>query len=127
MVSKVSESGVILRDAELKRRYLEKRMVRYLIRILLSRNGPNQPLNGHTLAHGTDYRLYIRRIKRDVRKIDLQKGPGLPDFDKEVVIGWGGLFENKKDMRLMREGALEVVARFYPHDSELLEDAGDDH
>lgn len=87
---------------------------------------PNSPMNGHTLAHGVDYRLYIRRIKRETRRLDLQKSPGLPEYDTELHIGWGGLFSSRMDLKIMRHKGLEIVSRFYPDDPEISDGLDDD-
>ncbi|MFX1605751.1 MAG: hypothetical protein ACFFDD_07575, partial [Promethearchaeota archaeon] len=37
-----------------------------------------------------------RRTKADIRKIELQDNAGLPEFDDELVVGWGGMYPDSK-------------------------------
>ena len=57
---------------------------------------PNAPVGGHIISHASDYRFYTRRTKGDIRKIELQDNAGLPEFDAELIIGWGGMYPDSK-------------------------------
>ena len=57
---------------------------------------PNAPVGGHIISHASDYRFYTRRTKGDIRKIELQDNAGLPEFDAELIVGWGGMYPDAK-------------------------------
>ncbi len=57
---------------------------------------PNAPVGGHIISHASDYRFYTRRTKGDTRKIELQDNAGLPEFDEELYIGFGGFYQDSK-------------------------------
>ena len=57
---------------------------------------PNAPVGGHIISHASDYRFYTRRTKGDTRKIELQDNAGLPEFDEELTIGFGGFYPDSK-------------------------------
>jgi DNA repair protein RadA len=68
---------------------------------------PNSPVGGHILSHASDYRLYTRRTKADKRKIQLIDNAGLPEFEIEVVIGWGGMYSDSKEKKSREVDILE--------------------
>ncbi|MFW9767609.1 MAG: DNA repair and recombination protein RadA [Candidatus Thorarchaeota archaeon] len=72
---------------------------------------PNAPVGGHIVSHASDYRFYTRRTKSDVRKIELQDNAGLPEFDAELVVGWGGLFADSKTKKEIEPQVLEYFER----------------
>jgi len=82
---------------------------------------PNAPMNGHTIAHGSDYRLYIRRTRREQRKLMLQKGPGLPESDIELHIGWGGLYDEIRDVKIMNQRAMDIIEVYRERELEEME------
>ena len=51
------------------------------------------------MAHSESYRFYVRLIRLDKRRISLQDHAGLPEFDLEIGIDWGGLYETDKEKR----------------------------
>ena len=57
---------------------------------------PNAPVGGHIISHASDYRFYTRRTKGDIRKIELQDNAGLPEFDAELIVDWGGMYPDAK-------------------------------
>lgn len=72
---------------------------------------PNSPVGGHIISHASDYRFYTRRTKGDTRKIELQDNAGLPEFDVEVVVGWGGLYRDSKSKKDMEPNILEYFEK----------------
>jgi RecA/RadA recombinase len=72
---------------------------------------PNAPVGGHIISHASDYRFYTRRTKADVRKIELQDNAGLPEFDAEVVIGFGGLYTDSKTKKEREPDVVEYFER----------------
>jgi DNA repair protein RadA len=72
---------------------------------------PNAPVGGHIISHASDYRFYTRRTKADVRKIELQDNAGLPEFDVEVVVGWGGLYTDSKTKKDREPDILEYFEK----------------
>lgn len=72
---------------------------------------PNSPVGGHIISHASDYRFYTRRTKGDTRKIELQDNAGLPEFDVEVFVGWGGLFPDAKSKKDMEPDILEYFEK----------------
>jgi DNA repair protein RadA len=59
----------------------------------------NAPIGGHILSHASDYRFYTRRTKEDKRKLQLIDNAGLPEFDVEMVVGWGGMYADSKSKK----------------------------
>ncbi|MHA2081159.1 MAG: hypothetical protein ACW99H_08455, partial [Candidatus Thorarchaeota archaeon] len=72
---------------------------------------PNAPVGGHIISHASDYRFYTRRTKADVRKIELQDNAGLPEFDAELVVGWGGLYPDSKTKKEMEPDIKEYFEK----------------
>jgi DNA repair protein RadA len=70
---------------------------------------PNSPVGGHIISHASDYRFYTRRTKADIRKIELQDNAGLPEFDVDVYVGWGGLYT---DAKTKKEHEPEILEYF---------------
>ncbi|MHA2004615.1 MAG: DNA repair and recombination protein RadA [Candidatus Thorarchaeota archaeon] len=59
----------------------------------------NAPIGGHILSHASDYRFYTRRTKEDKRKLQLIDNAGLPEFDVDLVVGWGGMYPDPKSKK----------------------------
>jgi len=57
---------------------------------------PSAPVGGHVLSHGSDYRFFCRIGKAGTRKITLKDNAGVPEFDEETYLGWGGFYKEKK-------------------------------
>ncbi|MFW9926105.1 MAG: hypothetical protein ACFFDM_04980, partial [Candidatus Thorarchaeota archaeon] len=72
---------------------------------------PNAPVGGHIVSHASDYRFYTRRTKGDIRKIELQDNAGLPEFDAEIVVGWGGFFPDSKSKKEVEPQVLEYFEK----------------
>lgn len=76
---------------------------------------PSAPVGGHVVAHASDYRFFTRVGAQGKRKISLKDNSGVPEFDVEVEIGWGGVYSNakqKKDTEAMifeKLGSLEAA------------------
>ncbi|MGY5859232.1 MAG: AAA family ATPase [Candidatus Thorarchaeota archaeon] len=56
---------------------------------------PSAPVGGHVVAHASDYRFFTRVGAQGKRKISLKDNSGVPEFDVEVEIGWGGCYRDK--------------------------------
>jgi len=60
---------------------------------------PSAPVGGHVVAHASDYRFFTRVGAQGKRKISLKDNSGVPEFDVEVEIGWGGIFGDAKEKK----------------------------
>ncbi len=75
---------------------------------------PSTPVGGNVVSHASDYRFFTRATKDKKRKITLRDNAGVPEFDYEYHIGWGGMYattQEKKDtveMILERLGPLDA-------------------
>ena len=72
---------------------------------------PNSPVGGHIISHASDYRFYTRRTKGDTRKIELQDNAGLPEFDAELIVGWGGMYPDSKTKKDTESDILEYFEK----------------
>lgn len=72
---------------------------------------PNAPVGGHIISHASDYRFYTRRTKGDTRKIELQDNAGLPEFDAELIVGWGGMYPDSKTKKDTEPEILEYFEK----------------
>jgi DNA repair protein RadA len=70
-----------------------------MAKISMYGGNPNSPIGGHILSHASDFRFYTRRSKDDKRKIQLIDNAGLPEFDIECVVGWGGMYSDSKEKK----------------------------
>ena len=82
---------------------------------------PNAPVGGHIISHASDYRFYTRRTKADIRKIELQDNAGLPEFDIDVYVGWGGFYS---DSKAKKEHEPDVLEYFEKRGINVQEEAG---
>lgn len=84
-------------------------------------SNPNSPVGGHIISHASDYRFYTRRTKGDIRKIELQDNAGLPEFDAEVYVGWGGFYADSKMKKDKEPDVLEYLEKkgFRTHDDNV--------
>jgi RecA/RadA recombinase len=71
----------------------------------------NAPIGGHILSHASDYRFYTRRTKEDKRKLQLIDNAGLPEFDIDMVVGWGGMYANSKSKKEMEPAILDYFEK----------------
>jgi len=51
------------------------------------------------VAHASDYRFFTRVGAQGKRKISLKDNSGVPEFDVEVEIGWGGIYSDKTEKK----------------------------
>jgi DNA repair protein RadA len=72
---------------------------------------PNSPVGGHILSHASDYRFYVKKKLKDVRGLQLQDNAGIPEFDIDVVIGWGGFYPDSKTKKKHESGVLEYFRK----------------
>ena len=71
----------------------------------------NAPVGGHIIAHASDYRFYTRRMSKDQRKLTLQDNAGVPEFDAELRIGWGGFYSDSKEKKAKESDILEYFEK----------------
>jgi len=72
---------------------------------------PNAPVGGHIISHASDYRFYTRRTKDDKRKLQLIDNAGLPEFDVDMVVGWGGMYPDSKGKKDKEPEILDYFER----------------
>jgi DNA repair protein RadA len=64
-------------------------------------SSPNAPAGGHIIAHGNDYRFECKNSGTtktpDKRKIRLRDNAGIPDFNEELSLGWGGFYNDSRE------------------------------
>ena len=82
-----------------------------MARISTYGGNPNAPVGGHIISHASDYRFYTRRTKGDTRKIELQDNAGLPEFNVELEVGWGGLYTDSKTKKEAEPQILEYFEK----------------
>jgi len=70
---------------------------------------PNAPVGGHILAHASDYRFYVRKLKDDERQIVLRDNAGVPEFHEKLKLGWGGFYEDSKSKKKHEPDILEKL------------------
>jgi len=58
---------------------------------------PSEPVGEHLMSHSSTHRFYVRVGQNDKRKIRLKDNVGLPEFDMEFSLGWGGFYESSKE------------------------------
>lgn len=88
---------------------------------------PNAPVGGHIISHASDYRFYTRRTKGVDRKFGLIDNAGLPEFDVDVQVGWGGFYSDKKERAEKEKDILEYFEKrgetvMFEEDPETTED-----
>ncbi len=71
----------------------------------------NAPIGGHIISHSSDFRFYTRRSKDDRRKVQLIDNAGLPEFEIECVVGWGGLYGDSKEKKENEPKILEYFEK----------------
>jgi DNA repair protein RadA len=72
---------------------------------------PNAPVGGHIVAHASDYRFYTRRVSVDQRKLSLQDNAGVPEFDADLRIGWGGFYSDLKSKNAKEPDIVEYFEK----------------
>jgi RecA/RadA recombinase len=70
---------------------------------------PSAPVGGHVLSHASDYRFFVRVGAEKKRKISLKDNSGVPEFDLEVAIGWGGIYKDVKEKNAMEDSIIEKL------------------
>ncbi len=72
---------------------------------------PIIPVGGHVLAHGSDYRFYTRRTKDDIRHLELQDNAGIPEFEFDASLGWGGLYSSSAERKSIEPQVLNYLKK----------------
>jgi len=70
---------------------------------------PSAPVGGHVVSHASDYRFFTRVGAQGKRKISLKDNSGVPEFDVELEIGWGGLYSDKTELKNTEKIILEKL------------------
>jgi len=79
---------------------------------------PSAPVGGHVVAHASDYRFFTRVGAQGKRKISLKDNSGVPEFDVEVEIGWGGLYGDKTEKKNTEKLIFEKLGSLNSSDEE---------
>ncbi|MGY5879072.1 MAG: AAA family ATPase [Candidatus Thorarchaeota archaeon] len=79
---------------------------------------PSAPVGGHVVAHASDYRFFTRVGAQGKRKISLKDNSGVPEFDVEVEIGWGGLYGDKTEKKNTEKMIFEKLGSLNAPDEE---------
>jgi hypothetical protein len=75
------------------------------------KSNPNAPVGGHIISHASDYRFCVKKKLKDVRGLQLQDNAGIPEFDIDVVIGWGGFYTDMKTKKRLEGDVLEYFRK----------------
>ncbi|TFG34588.1 hypothetical protein EU527_02470 [Candidatus Thorarchaeota archaeon] len=70
---------------------------------------PSAPVGGHVVSHASDYRFFTRVGEKKKRKISLKDNSGVPEFDVDIEIGWGGLYNDVKDKKATEKVIFEKI------------------
>ena len=70
---------------------------------------PAAPVGGHVVSHASDYRFFTRVGAQGKRKISLKDNSGVPEFDVECEIGWGGLYSDKTEKKNAEKMIFETL------------------
>ncbi|MHA1949862.1 MAG: helix-hairpin-helix domain-containing protein [Candidatus Thorarchaeota archaeon] len=73
---------------------------------------PSAPVGGHVLSHASDYRFFCRIAQQGKRKLTLRDNAGVPEFDEEIHVGWGGFYKEKKE----KKDTEELIAKRFGTD-----------
>jgi len=82
---------------------------------------PSAPVGGHVVAHASDYRFFTRVGAQGKRKISLKDNSGVPEFDIEVEIGWGGAYADAKEKKDTEKMIFEKLGSLGIPDEEEVE------
>lgn len=82
---------------------------------------PSAPVGGHVVAHASDYRFFTRVGAAGKRKISLKDNSGVPEFDVECEIGWGGLYKDKTEKKNSEKMIFEKLGSLNAPEEEEVE------
>jgi len=82
---------------------------------------PSAPVGGHVVAHASDYRFFTRVGAQGKRKISLKDNSGVPEFDVEVEIGWGGIYQDKTEKKNTEKMIFEKLGSLNASDEDEAE------
>lgn len=68
----------------------------------------NQPIGGHILSHGSDFRFYTTTKDKD-RILRLKDNAGVPQFEETLKFGWGGFYDSIDAKKDMEEKIIETL------------------
>ncbi|MHA1903671.1 MAG: AAA family ATPase [Candidatus Thorarchaeota archaeon] len=84
-------------------------------------SNPNAPMGGNVMAHASTHLFYTRRIKGGQRRIQLLHNAGLPPFELDVYIGWGGFYRSHREQKLTGLDIAEYLEPFLRERDEEIE------
>lgn len=70
---------------------------------------PNAPVGGHVVAHASDYRFQAAPGKGNKRKMRLKDHAGLPDFEVNMSLGWGGFYSDERIRKKIEPDIIEYL------------------
>jgi len=59
----------------------------------------NAPVGGHVVAHASDYRFMSSEGAKGKRRLILKDNAGLPNFEVNMSIGWGGFYNDEREKK----------------------------
>ncbi len=71
----------------------------------------NQPIGGHILAHGSDFRFYTTKAAGTDRTLKLLDNAGVPAFQMALKFGWGGFYDDINEKKAHEERIVEELKR----------------
>ncbi|MHA2262357.1 MAG: helix-hairpin-helix domain-containing protein [Candidatus Thorarchaeota archaeon] len=66
-------------------------------------------VGGPILEHGSDYRFQVKKALGLKRKIALEDNAGIPEFEVELTVGWGGFYDDAKILKKLQESVMEKM------------------
>jgi DNA repair protein RadA len=79
----------------------------------------HDPVGGNIMSHGSDYRFMVSMAESGGRRLALKDHAGLPEFDVNLSLGWGGFYEDKYALKREEPSVIEyLVSRGYNTDFE---------
>lgn len=82
---------------------------------------PSAPVGGHVVSHASDYRFFTRVGAKGKRKISLKDNSGVPEFDVDAEIGWGGVYGTAKEKNDTQKMIFEKLGSLNVSDEEEVE------
>lgn len=71
----------------------------------------NAPVGDALIGHMPTHRFFVKPINNGKRKLTLKDNVGLPEFDMETHIGWGGIFEDRHQKRVIESVISDYLDR----------------
>ncbi len=74
----------------------------------------NAPVGDSLMGYMPTHRFYVRPGQRGKRKVTLRDNVGSPEFDLETLIGWGGIFGDRRELKAIESVIYEYLDNL-PH------------